>query len=84
MPSDRDILNDVDSTGTDSAALGNRLNAALNVQRVVTKRVTAVNSVWANPGPPNAPQLLTDLITEAKATIAAAESIQRKIIASDG
>ncbi|MBX3131579.1 MAG: hypothetical protein KF718_32985 [Polyangiaceae bacterium] len=76
MPTDRDIIDDRDSDGTDDGALAGRLGSALNVQRVVTRRLGQLRGVWRNPGPPQAPQLLTDIIAEAEATIAHARAMQ--------
>jgi hypothetical protein len=75
MPTDRDIIEDVDGDGTDATSIGNRLNAALNVQKVVSKRLTAIKPNYPNPGPPDGPTTLQSIITEAQATITLAQSM---------
>ncbi len=69
MATDRDIVSDLDTDATDSVSLVNRLAAALNVQQVVTKRLTAVEPNYPNPGPPNGPETLQSIITEAQNVI---------------
>jgi hypothetical protein len=75
MPTDRDIIDNVDGNGTDATSIENRLNAALNVQQVVTKRLTAIKPSYPDPGPPGAPTTLRAIITEAQATITLAQSM---------
>ena len=70
MPTDRDIISDIDTDATDPTSIENRLSAALNVQRVVTKRLTTVQPYYPNPGPPTGPTTLQAIITEAQGVIA--------------
>lgn len=69
MPTDRDIVSDIDTDATDSTSIENRLSAALNVQQVVTKRLTAIQPYVPSPGPPNVPTTLQSIITEAQGVI---------------
>lgn len=70
MPTGRDIISDIDTDATDATSIENRLSAALNVQQVVTKRLTAIQPNMPNPGPPTAPTTLQSIITEAQGVIA--------------
>ncbi|MCA9597526.1 MAG: hypothetical protein KC776_29635 [Myxococcales bacterium] len=78
MPDERDILDERDDDARDDAGLSRRLQRVLVIQQKVTRRLNAIASVWNAPGPPDAPRLLADLISEAQAAIAVAEDLQRQ------
>ena len=77
MPEDRDIIDERDEDGQDAAAIERRLTKALRVQAKVTARLQAILGHASNPGPPIGPQLCDQIVTEAQASITAAQSIKR-------
>ncbi len=72
-------MTDTIDRDTDARSVARSLQTALTEQQAVTRRMNDILSNWRNPGPPNAPQLLTDISAEAQGTITAAQAIQRLI-----
>lgn len=64
MPDDRDIIEDRDEDGTDNAALMRRLNRCLTISEKLVRRLTDIQNGWVNPGPPDAPPVLTAISTQ--------------------
>jgi hypothetical protein len=71
-------INNRDPGGTDPASLVNRLKATLSVQQLVNRRMADIQSTWVNPGPPDAPAVLNDLIAECNRTIQIAQRLNTR------
>jgi hypothetical protein len=78
MPTDRDIIDDRDQDTFTSIAEVNRLNAALNVQRVVSKRLSALKAGFIEPDVgdrPTAAGSLEAIKTEAATVVRLADEL---------
>jgi hypothetical protein len=68
MPTNRDISSDIDDVNT---PIPNRLNATINVQNVVIRRLGQIHDVLRPDGPPSQPE-----IQDALATVIARANMQ--------
>jgi hypothetical protein len=74
MPDDVDI-DDRDEPGTDAPAIIRRLNKVLRIQQKATTRLERIKPHAPEPGPPDLPTVVNQIVTEAQKTISVAQSM---------
>ncbi len=74
MPDDVDI-DDRDEPGTDAPAIIRRLNKVLAIQKRVLARLERIKPHVPNPGPPELPTVVNQIVAEAQRTITVAQSM---------